>query len=110
MSAYDYDRSVKVATPSPRDGKFDIRLSSGVLPTQHLLRVFIDDDQLGLLSSCQIKASMHQSLMEIRIGLLEGLSREAWEGCSPGLKESARKTAARLRSFPTVVLSCPEFI
>jgi hypothetical protein len=51
------------------------RLTSGAIPHQHLLRVFVDDEQLGLLSSVQIKSSSFQSFMEIRIGLLEGLRR-----------------------------------
>ncbi len=103
---YDYDRRIaKTSTP-----KFDLRLSSGLVPHKHLMRVFVDDDQLGLLSSVQVKVSSYNSLMEIRVGLLEGLSREAWDASSPQVQETARRTAAKLRSFPTIILSCPEYI
>jgi len=108
VTAYDYDRRL-AAVSIVKKGMFDIRLATGALPT-HLLRVFVDDEQIGLLTSFQLKSSALHSLMEIRIGLLEGFSREAWEGCSPGLKESARKAAARLRSVPTVILSCPDYL
>jgi hypothetical protein len=75
-----------------------------------LTKLFVDGEQLGLISSIELKASSGDFLPAVRIGILEDISEAAYKGVSQGIKDSVKSTVQKLRRFPNVTVVCPEYL
>lgn len=105
---YDYDRRA-----STFDFNIHLAQKLGVTAAVALSsasKAFVDGRQLGLISSIEVRVTAKEVLPQVRIGVVEGLSREVFERLSPPLQKTARQVVADLRRFPTVEVVCPQFL
>lgn len=101
---YDYDRR-------PQKRSFNLQIHAGVgMPLGQLTKLFVDGEQLGLLTSLEMRVTASNRDQFLRIGVLEDFTPEAWARCSADLQRNARKVIAKLREFPVIEVVCPEFI
>jgi len=98
---HDYDR-----TPT-----FDLKITAGAsMPLGQLTKLFVDGEQLGLISSIEMKVTADNRDQYMRIGVLEGLSAEGWAASSENVKKTARTVIAKLQRFPLVRVVCPDYL
>lgn len=105
---YDYDPCTSsfeftLRMAQSRDGKGAVHLTP-------ISKIVVDGQQLGLISSIELRASAQSNLPKLRVGVLEGLMQEGFERSSAELKKSAREVVAQLRRFPLVELVTPEYL
>lgn len=106
---YDYDR---------RASKFDFTLSVsqkqaavGLTALSPLAKLFVDGQQLGLISSIEVKITSASALPQrFRVGVLEGMRQEAFDASSERVRRTARTVVAELRRFPVIEVVCPEYL
>ncbi len=106
--------------PTPRtvnaSFEFNVRLSQklGVAGAATALssvsKAFVDGQQLGLISSIEVRVTAKELLPQVRVGVLEGLSRDGFARSSAAIQKSARQVVADLRRFPTVEVVCPVYL
>ena len=104
---YDYDR--RPTFDLTLHMGYDTVNGSGValLPKTKL---FVAGRQLGLISSVELKVGMASLAPRLRVGVLEGFSKEAWSKGSDRLRQAAVQVVSELRQFPWVDVVCPEYI
>ncbi len=73
-------------------------------------KLFVDGEQIGLISSIELKVVMSDVFPRLSIGVLEGLSQESWESLDPGIRECTKSNVEKLRRFPNVTVVCPEYL
>jgi hypothetical protein len=109
MKMYDYDRRAS-------SFEFNVRLSQklgvegAAMALSSVSKAFVDGQQLGLISSIEVRVMAKESLPQVRVGVLEGLSRDGFSRSSASIQKSARRVVADLRRFPTVEVVCPDYL
>lgn len=107
---YDYDRRAS-------SFEFNINLvqkfgvAGAAMALGSLSKVFVDGQQLGLISSIEVSVTANDSIPQrVKVGVLEGLSRDAFDRSAPTIRETARRVVADLRRFPTIEVVCPGYL